>query len=1173
MKHLLFSIFLIASLTCTSQSLFRPGAYKQGTLVKDAAGVVWKAKKDIGKATASPKAGTSWEMVSLTKVLTLDSLEKRVSVIEKRLASYPPQVRDTVCPTCPIGVINIPDYTPTDQTKTPLPIIAEANDVTDILDIAPPPGYTLQDIELSVNNGPWGVYTGRGSTQNGAFPKGFFKFRIKAKDGKPASDVIESPAFTSATQQTPTPKPTDGATAPVTPSTPPVSSTTDIGIAITFTAPNDCKSSGGIFTIDGKKIKELWANEDTKAGVQTRYWDGTDDDYKLLSAGDYKSIVTFSNVKYEWRGVIGNTSKAKTGPTIHRAFLPMTSLCFAGDNGFYTTGYNEMAPSVSRFKTTSPQEKIDVFTTGNKGQSTELSCTDGVNVYWGGNGSSVANNEPRYYIVATKVSDNSEVIFSQGQKIQNYQSAIAITDESIGGMAVNDKYLFVSYYNTGRVVIYDKISGRQVDAFILQNASRLACDNTTLFAIGGNSVFTLTWNTPLKSIITNLVNPQAIALSPDSKTILVAEGDPSHLVKAFDANGNFLWQIGRQLGYNKDPRVYDDKFDLSGTYLAFQPDGSFWIGDKLNYRAQHFKADRTFIESIMYIPASYLAFVDPNNPKRVFSKALEFEVDYSKPLEGNNGSWKLVKNYSKFIPYGDDIMQAITLRNGRCYGLMTNKAESGHEFTWKIVELMEDGPLRDASNDNNRYRFGIGSEQIYPNGSIKQLYSFRNPMTPVDWFETPLTGFDANNNPLWGNKVKLASSPTITKDDPFNSGIGGTLRAGEETSSGVMVVFNAAVPDNDNEMKYHLGGVKKGTNDWLFRTAINTHKNYRGFFPTDGYFDIGNQVNPYGGSVVLAQDNSIYWNYHGEFWKGAQANWWQHVTDKGLTIGQFGANPDNNSPPGMTGNGFSSTIAKVGDDHYIFQNDESYHSGVHVWKISNLSSIKEVENTFSFNPSSSRVAKTDDGGIDLLAGLPFNSTVQSGMGRLRRNPENENTHRWNVRTNFEKYRKDRSPDVYIHYAMDDSPETVYTVDFDLGNKTSLNSWSLKGSLHYQNSFPNEGNGGIWLEVLDASGKIISRFWNDIMYDDGHTRRIYGNGQLINAEPEKTALSVLWNTSPITIKCDAAGVTFRYANYKPVTTPIYDNTANWQAPATMRVYCKGWKYERSINIIGMKFYKE
>ena len=159
-------------------------------------------------------------------------------------------------------------------------------------------------------------------------------------------------------------------------------------------------------------------------------------------------------------------------------------------------------------------------------------------------------------------------------------------------------------------------------------------------------------------------------------------------VKALNSNTlSPLWTLGQSGGYLTNSTVANDKFafkDITGfsysPYLAYAPDGSFWVGDAGNYRALHFSASRTFIERIMFLQNTYSSTVDPNDSTRVFANYLEFKIDYSKPLDnGKNGSWELKRNWGPGFnsrQFGGDfdpterLRKIVTLSNGRTYGIL-----------------------------------------------------------------------------------------------------------------------------------------------------------------------------------------------------------------------------------------------------------------------------------------------------------------------------------------------------------------------------------------------------------------------------------------------------------------------------------------------------------------------
>ncbi|MFM6982727.1 MAG: PA14 domain-containing protein, partial [Chitinophagaceae bacterium] len=234
---------------------------------------------------------------------------------------------------------------------------------------------------------------------------------------------------------------------------------------------------------------------------------------------------------------------------------------------------------------------------------------------------------------------------------------------------------------------------------------------------------------------------------------------------------------------------------------------------------------------------------------------------------------------------------------------------------------------------------------IGQDGSLRRIISSRTIGDSGYWQVQTLNRFDGNNNPVWNSPFITARVPVIKQEDPAYLQI-----ASPVITSGVYnIIFNG----NKNKQGYHLGAVKTGSNHYSWRTSLSTQTNYSGQMPDDGTFDIGNNVE-YAGGNVYAIDNQIFWNYHGEFWKNSQTNIWNHYHESGLMLGQFGVvSPEAEALESEAfakgaGNVFSSTLVKVGNDYYIYHNDESVHGGIHRWKITGLSSI--LEQTISIQP-------------------------------------------------------------------------------------------------------------------------------------------------------------------------------------------------------------------------------
>ena len=116
-------------------------------------------------------------------------------------------------------------------------------------------------------------------------------------------------------------------------------------------------------------------------------------------------------------------------------------------------------------------------------------------------------------------------------------------------------------------------------------------------------------------------------------------------------------------GYTSDPSATISKLSFKldwqqphykvtdATGLAMLSDGSFWVVDTGNGRILHIDNQRNYVEQVAYRPASYSAAVDPNNPSRVFSNFLEYQVDTTHPLyPGLGNSWTLARNWRDSLP-------------------------------------------------------------------------------------------------------------------------------------------------------------------------------------------------------------------------------------------------------------------------------------------------------------------------------------------------------------------------------------------------------------------------------------------------------------------------------------------------------------------------------------------
>jgi len=741
-------------------------------------------------------------------------------------------------------------------------------------------------------------------------------------------------------------------------------------VSTSYTLSSGANTSAGVYDSNGVLIRTLWNNVHRDAGTYAADWNGLDDNGILRPNGSYQIRVLSNNVQYAWDGVVGNTSTNQTDPSLHHGLDIIHGMAVSGSTIYFVVSYNEQLTSSFKTSVANPQSRTPILT---KGASATFVATDDTNVYWAARDVYVSESG---FVYVTAVSNDAEVIPTNstsvattiGRVFPGAVNYVTGTGSAITGLAVqkSGNFLFVARRALNRLDVINKTTGALVRSVTVSNPTALtvdATDNlwmvTSATTVGQYSLDGSGNLTQLATITSGLSKALALAVSPNGSTLLVADGGTSQQIKAYDITSApaATWTFGQAGGYAASANVSNDRFYLrhpkpnnglpeaDWTFLAYQPDGNFWVGDMGNYRSQRYDSSRNFVDRIQYMPAFYSAYVDQNDRTRVFADFLEFSIDYSRTLAPNNGSWTLVKNWGWGVPsnYTDGftlLRSVTTLANGRTYALLRNYSPpiDGHV----VVELPASGTLQFTGVQTSDTNWWIAKD-----GSLRHVNAVWGDCTsPLVWSKRNVS-FDGSNNAVWGTATNVVSSPSRTSEDPCISLNNWSLRPWEVTSTGVLLVF-AEYPTPDDS--WHLQGLDVSTGQWKWRSARSTNPNYWGLYPTDGSFDTGNTVNNYAGGASLATGRNVFWQYHGEFWKQAQTNMWTHLYDDGLMVGQFGVAPHNfqgpfsvpDGTPGAAGNAFCGSVVTAPDGTlYIYQNDESRHGGIHRWHVTGLDTIHE----------------------------------------------------------------------------------------------------------------------------------------------------------------------------------------------------------------------------------------
>jgi hypothetical protein len=770
----------------------------------------------------------------------------------------------------------------------------------------------------------------------------------------------------------------------------------------TFTLDEPCKTSAGVFLTNGTLIRTLWSKAYYyAAGTYSAVWDGLDDNGNTVAAGIYEIKLLQHNTEYVWDGAIGNTSTAQSGPTVHAQFDAIQGMSASGGTNFYCTGYSESKLPYRSFLTNAPQQLLSrwcwdisqfnkiVVQPGNQVNTWIYTCADSNWVYFACPASYNSTNNTICTapgcIIPTAINGDALVYFTNGVVITNgpgdsYPSGIySGTQPGLSGIAVqlNGPFLAASSFYDNAVYLFGKYTGGLSNTISVNGPQALSFGaDSNLYVISSNAAtginnvlcYTNTTASPALALtMDTFSNALAVAAHPfNQNLILVADGAGSQQVKAVNEFGSLQWTYGRLGGMPANGgTVLTNSFwfsyeGVAQTFLCYNWDGSFWVGDEENHRALHFSAAQQYLEQIMFQPHSYCMCACQNNNGRVFNQFLEFSVNYTNSL--SNG-WTLVNNWKVNMPtnlagnsLGIGLYQVTTFPNGRTYGFVEDRSLRFAQF--ELVELTNNQlrltgihPL--DTNGNNTLWISLGAD-----GSLWYI-----PAGTAAWYKAGLNGYDTNNNPLWGPLALIASGRSASTDPVPRCCNGYETPA--ISSNNILISYDSTLNNG-----WHFGGLQiGGGTNWLWETGPSYNLN------GCGNYEISNGLT-YAGDMVHALDRNVDFSFHGEFFRSqGEASQHMHFYDDGLFVGQFGEASDGHSYfegaiPGFAGNGFSPDFIKTATgDYYVWANDESGH-GPQRWHFVNARNIRE------------QIGVGDSGGAITLTsqsyGFPTAVTGQNG---------------------------------------------------------------------------------------------------------------------------------------------------------------------------------------------------
>lgn len=750
------------------------------------------------------------------------------------------------------------------------------------------------------------------------------------------------------------------------------------GTSFRFSLPANRITSAAVYDAEGRLVRTLWRGEPLASGWTTRVWDQLDDAGRPAPDGPYEVRVVHHGVQYRWTGAIGNSSD-RSGGRSHRSFTPPTS--FSADSGrlHVALGYNEQQNPIQGFALGSPQVNHPAVSFTDPFSAASIVASDGARLYWANTGGLAKQS----FVAAFELGTARPHRFAHGNGVclnlrpgtaecyadQWHPSVLMHRLDVVSvptGLAVQrtGPLLAVAYGAEGLVRLFDKVTGAAIGAFDAplptsgtnQIAWSPSGDLWVLTADGARRYTGLPHAATPVASIARLARPLSIAVDPqDPDRVWIADGGASQQLKRFDRQGTLLGLFGQAGGLEDNSEVANDRLcflfhpqhDTERAPLSVDDRGTVWLGDTCNNRILEVLSDGRAGRTVSYLPAVYVATVDPGNPRRVFANFLEFEV--TEPSDPRAApTWRLVRNWLPSLPrelrdhesanwaWGG-FRSVVTLSNGRTIAMMQ---VDGRQV---VVELAATGRVAIVQRLRS-LEAGETPFVLYESGDLGHALTHAGRQSVM---RLALEGFTPEGLPQWAARARTLASVPVAPGTPYYRNGTWTGVVGPRfpvTQDGAVVFFNPSV---EAQRGFHLGAASLGSTAWRWQGSPSGPMDGRGTFQTRAE----DPTIQYGGNQVLALGRSVIYGYHGEFFtdpltrRVGQANQFMHFLENGLFIGQFGV-PSTRSfspvEPGLSGNAFSVSLVRTPTQVLLYHNDESTHGGVHRWLIEGLDDVQEV---------------------------------------------------------------------------------------------------------------------------------------------------------------------------------------------------------------------------------------
>jgi FlgD Ig-like domain len=492
--------------------------------------------------------------------------------------------------------------------------------------------------------------------------------------------------------------------------------------------------------------------------------------------------------------------------------------------------------------------------------------------------------------------------------------------------------------------------------------------------------------------IPDLSNPMALAVSSMTGHLFVADGGTKQQVLEYNSSLTPVRTLGTRGGYGRgmscNAAITNTKFwfdqgqtGIGNIFANFVwPDdlGGLWVSDIGTHRILHYVlvgGAWTYKDRQMYQPFERVSIMATNDPTKILggqddNGMIQFTIDYNKapmegdpdPAAGGTGWWAESYNWTACLLGHPNYIANGSIGFPTAFDFWVNPITrtpvilyktDGTRLVHRMIANANGVPtvLLDSANSGAPivpfgYLDSDGGASLWHSSAEVQLNT--------------LAGYDANNTPIL-NRVTSAGVMPKLNHAAGQPNLNVVNFYGAPTTSGIYVLLdgNANTAAPVGSPRFHLAGVRVGSTipTWMaLAEADISEADGESHFPA---VDLTRSAQ--GGTMTYAIGNDIFaeFNGNGSAW-GCQ--FW-HYADDGTALGQFGYQPSiapattfqlgysQNTPlgavgqwkvPGYCGDQGQFKVERVGENYVTYVGDEGYIHGIHLYMISNLSSVSRI---------------------------------------------------------------------------------------------------------------------------------------------------------------------------------------------------------------------------------------